>query len=60
VRDNFVFALLLAVCETSTEVPDLAKEESKCKQIAIEIEAAMYIYFKHDITKEYGRKFRLL
>ena len=60
VRDNFVFALLLGVFETTVELKDLAEEEKKCRITAIEIEAAMYVYFKQDISKEYGRKFRLL
>jgi hypothetical protein len=50
---------LLAACE-SAEEPNLKEEEKKCQSIALEIEAAMYVLFNKDITKEYGRKFRLL
>jgi len=48
------------VFETATELKDPSEEEKKCRQTAIEIEAAMFVYFKMDIAKEYGRKFRLL
>lgn len=41
-----MFALLLGVSESAIEAVDFNGEEKKCKNIAIEIEAAMYIYFK--------------
>jgi hypothetical protein len=60
VRDNFLFALLLGIAERQGESLDFEIAEKDCRLTAIEIEAAMFVYFKHDIGKEYGRKFRLL
>lgn len=58
-RDNFCQALLLAACELSPTI-DLREEEKKCAEIALKIEASMYIYFNRSISKDYGKKFRVL
>ncbi len=58
-RDNFCQALLLAACELRSTV-DLREEERKCAEIALKIEASMFIYFNRQINKEYGKKFRVL
>ena len=58
-RDNFCQALLLAACELSTTI-DLREEEKKCSEIALKIEAGMFVYFGRQISKDYTRKFRVL
>ena len=65
VRDNFTYALLLGSCEAflseeSENSPKISEAEPKCSEIAKTIESAMYIYFDKCISKDYGKKFRLL
>lgn len=59
VRDNFTFALLLAACEGNESI-DIKLEEPKCVSIAKKIEAAMFAQFHATISKDYGKKFRVL
>lgn len=59
VRDHFTQALLLAACENDPNI-DIKQVESKCTEIAIKIEAAMFAQFQSTISKEYGKKFRVL
>ena len=59
VRENFTQALLIAACELNPQC-NLQSEEEKCAKIALKIESAMFIYFSKAISKEYGKKFRVL
>ena len=70
-RENFAFALLLGVAEAkqrggTIEGLNLKKEINwqeaykRCLAIGTEIESGMWVAFKNEVSKDYGRKFRQL
>ena len=70
-KENFAYALLLGVAETKLKGQLLEELDISgridweaaynfCLKLGTDIESGMWVQFKNEISREYGRKFRQL